>query len=72
MTETRTEAPHPTINTDPGEGYGRNGYAVVRGIFDPDRVARLLPICERVLAQWRERPLSDNPPSARSPTTFAT
>ena len=62
MTEPTTQSQEHAINTDPGEGYGRNGYAVVRGIFDPDRVARLLPICERVLAQWRERPLSDNPP----------
>lgn len=51
-----------SLNTDPGEGYRRCGYAVVRGMFDGERVARLLPICERVLAQWRERPLSDNPP----------
>lgn len=50
------------FNTDPGEGYRRDGYAVVRGVFDGERVARLLPICNRVLAQWRQRPLSDNPP----------
>ena len=37
MTETGTEMTQPAINTDPGEGYRRNGYAVVRGIFDADR-----------------------------------
>jgi hypothetical protein len=41
MTDTTTETANDAINTDPGEGYRRNGYAVVRGIFDADRVARL-------------------------------
>ena len=37
-------------------------YAVVRGLFDAADIQRLNEICERVLAQWRQAPRSDNPP----------
>lgn len=40
----------------------QNSYAIVRGLFDPATAERLHQICERVLAQWRRAPRSDNPP----------
>ena len=49
--------------TDPSPSSLReNSYAIVRGLFDLATAERLREICERVLAQWRCTPLSDNPP----------
>ena len=39
-----------------------NSYAIVRSLFDPATAERLREICDRVLAQWRQSPRSDNPP----------
>ena len=42
------------------------GYVVVRGIFCAERTQRLEEICERILAQWRERnPETDEPGGGR-------
>ena len=42
--------------------YREQGYAIVRRAYDAPRVDRLLKICERVHAQWKQNPLTDNPP----------
>ena len=42
--------------------YRTHGYAVVRAVYDQERVARLLAICNRVLEQWRRAPQTNNPP----------
>ena len=42
--------------------YRTHGYAIVRGAYDQERVARMLAICDRVLEQWRRAPQTDNPP----------
>ena len=51
-----------TIADPPPAALKEQSYAVVRGLFDPQTAARLNQICERVLAQWRSAPRSDNPP----------
>lgn len=52
-----------TTTPEPGpESLSDSSYAVVRGLFDGPTVVRLHDICERVLAQWRTAPRSDNPP----------
>ena len=37
------------------EQWAKKGHVVVRGIYSAERTQRLEEICERILAQWRER-----------------
>ena len=37
---------------DLSEQWEREGYVVIRGLFDPDRTAQLRTVCEGVLKQW--------------------
>ena len=50
------------MNEEIRSHYRTHGYAIVRGAYDPERVARLLAICNRVLEQWRRAPQTHNPP----------
>jgi ectoine hydroxylase-related dioxygenase (phytanoyl-CoA dioxygenase family) len=45
-----------------------HGYVVIPRLFSPERVGRLRPICERILAQWRAR----DPQSGQAAATHAT
>ncbi len=35
------------------EQWESEGYVVLRGLFDPERAANLLMICNAILDQWR-------------------
>ena len=50
------------MNEEIRSHYRTHGYAIVRGAYDQERVARLLAICNRVLEQWRRAPQTHNPP----------
>ncbi len=50
------------MSEDIGSHYRVYGYAILRGAYDQERVARLMAICDRVLEQWRRAPQTDNPP----------
>lgn len=44
------------------EHWAKEGYIIVRGLFDSERVERLKPLCESILAQWRiENPEKGQP-----------
>jgi hypothetical protein len=53
---------------DIAKEYLEQGYVIIKGVYDRPRVDRLLDIGNRVLEQWRVRPLTENPPvGPRSP-----
>lgn len=48
--------------------YRQRGYVILRSAFEPQCVKQLLNLCERVHAQWRHNPLTNNPPVNSSAT----
>jgi ectoine hydroxylase-related dioxygenase (phytanoyl-CoA dioxygenase family) len=51
-----------TIEAGLAEHWSREGYIVVRGIYEENRVARLKALCEYILEQWRiENPEKGEP-----------
>lgn len=47
------------------EQWKRDGYLVVRGLFEPDRIARLRETCDAALDQWRRESTPDGMPDGR-------
>jgi ectoine hydroxylase-related dioxygenase (phytanoyl-CoA dioxygenase family) len=45
------------------------GYVVQRGIFDPERTARLRTLCDGILAQWRTNNPETNQPGGKPDAT---
>jgi ectoine hydroxylase-related dioxygenase (phytanoyl-CoA dioxygenase family) len=59
------------MNVDLRTQWENEGYVVLRGVLDQSRTARLLTICESILAQWRvENPETGKPGGAPEATVM--
>src|SRR5437588_603347 len=47
----------------------REGYLVMRELISPEHAARLLPICNRILQQWRDEQARKSPPADTADAT---